>query len=73
MAGQGSTANVIAALASFCFPGLGQLIQGRIGRAALLFVASIVVWAVSLGTLGWIVHVWAAIDAALWKPAYPYA
>ena len=33
MAGQGSTGNVIAALASFFIPGLGQLIQGRLVRA----------------------------------------
>jgi hypothetical protein len=31
MAGQGSTGNVIAALASFFIPGLGQLLQGRLG------------------------------------------
>lgn len=29
MTGQGSSGNVIAALASFFIPGLGQLIQGR--------------------------------------------
>jgi len=30
MTGQGSTGNVIAALASFFIPGLGQLLQGRL-------------------------------------------
>ena len=35
MAGQGSTGNVIAALASFFIPGLGQLIQGRLLKAAI--------------------------------------
>ena len=34
MAGQGSTGNVIAALASFFIPGLGQLMQGRLLKAA---------------------------------------
>ena len=37
MAGQGSTGNVIAALASFFIPGLGQLIQGRLIRAAVMW------------------------------------
>ncbi|MDB4952317.1 MAG: hypothetical protein JWM27_4966 [Gemmatimonadetes bacterium] len=72
MAGPGSTANVIAALASFFVPGLGQLIQGRLGRAIFMLVVGIVIWAVSFGTLGWIIHIWSAIDAALWKPRYEY-
>jgi hypothetical protein len=29
MAGQGSSGNVLAAIASFLIPGLGQLVQGR--------------------------------------------
>lgn len=70
MAGQGSTANVIAAIASFFVPGLGQLVQGRIGRALFMFIAAGVVWFISLGTLGWIIHVWSVIDAALWKPSH---
>ena len=36
MSGQGSGGNVIAALCNVFFPGLGQLVQGRI-LAALLF------------------------------------
>ena len=38
MSGQGSTANVIAAIASFFIPGLGQLVQGRLLAAAVQFV-----------------------------------
>jgi hypothetical protein len=38
MAGQGSAGNVIAALASLVVPGLGQLLQGRLLRAAFQFV-----------------------------------
>ena len=38
MAGQGSSGNVIAALASFFIPGLGQLLQGRPLRGAIMFV-----------------------------------
>ena len=63
--GQGSTGNVIAALASFFIPGLGQLIQGRPWRGLFFFLAAAVLWWI---LLGWIIHLWAIIDAALWKP-----
>lgn len=63
-AGQGSTGNVIAALASFFIPGLGQLIQGRLVRAIIFFVAAGLLWII---LLGWIMHLWAILDAALWK------
>lgn len=62
--GQGSTGNVIAALASFFIPGLGQLIQGRLLRAIIFFVAAGLLWIIMLG---WIMHLWAILDAALWK------
>ena len=65
--GRGTAGNVIAALCSFFFPGLGQLIQGRILAALLFFIGAGVLWFVSLGTLGWIMHIWACVDAAIWK------
>jgi len=65
MAGQGSTGNVIAALASFFIPGLGQLLQGRLVMAAIMFVLAAVLW---WFLLGWIIHLWSILDAALWKP-----
>ncbi len=65
MAGQGSTANVIAALCSFFIPGLGQLVQGRFWMALLQFVLAGVLWII---LLGWIIHLWSILDAALWKP-----
>jgi TM2 domain-containing membrane protein YozV len=65
MGGQGSTGNVIAALASFFVPGLGQLIQGRPVKAFVMFVLAAVLWLI---LLGWIIHFWSIIDAALWKP-----
>jgi TM2 domain-containing membrane protein YozV len=65
MAGQGSTGNVVAALASFFIPGLGQLIQGRLGLAIVQFVLAGVLWLV---LLGWAIHLWSVLDAALWKP-----
>ena len=62
---QGSTGNVIAALVSFFIPGLGQLIQGRVLAALGYFILSAVLW---LFLLGWLGHILATIDAAVWKP-----
>ena len=64
MAGQGSTGNVIAALASFFIPGLGQLLQGRLLIAIVQFVFASVLW---IFLLGWVIHLWSVLDAALWK------
>ncbi|MCA9286794.1 MAG: hypothetical protein KDA22_16335 [Phycisphaerales bacterium] len=64
-AGQGSAGNVIAALASFFIPGLGQLVQGRPLIALVMFVLCALLWIV---LLGWIIHLWSVIDAAVWKP-----
>ena len=63
--GQGSAGNVIAALASFFVPGLGQLLQGRLMIAVIQFVLAAVLWFV---LLGWAIHLWSVLDAALWKP-----
>ena len=65
MAGQGSAGNVIAALCSLVVPGLGQLLQGRLVMAAVQFVLAGALWIV---LLGWAVHLWSIIDAAMWKP-----
>lgn len=65
MAGQGSSGNVIAALCSFFIPGLGQLIQGRVLMALIQFVLASVLWIV---LLGWLVHLWSIVDAAMFKP-----
>ncbi|MGH9163059.1 MAG: hypothetical protein ACRD2X_24110 [Vicinamibacteraceae bacterium] len=65
MAGQGSAGNVLAALCSFFIPGLGQLLQGRPVIGLVMFVLAAVLWFV---LLGWIIHIWAILDAALWKP-----
>ena len=65
MAGQGSAGNVIAALASFFIPGLGQLIQGRLLMALVMFVLAALLW---LLLLGWLIHLWSILDAALFKP-----
>lgn len=65
MAGQGSTGNVIAALCSFFIPGLGQLLQGRLLMAIVQFVLAGALWFLMLG---WLVHLWSILDAALFKP-----
>ena len=64
-AGQGSTGNVIAAVCSFFIPGLGQLVQGRLLKAVIMFVLAAALWIV---WMGWIVHLWSILDAALYKP-----
>ncbi|MCA9731609.1 MAG: hypothetical protein H6696_19020 [Deferribacteres bacterium] len=65
MAGQGSGGNVLAALASFFIPGLGQLLQGRPLMAFIQFVLAGILW---FFLLGWIIHLWSIIDAARWTP-----
>ncbi len=64
MSGQGSTGNVIAALASFFIPGLGQLLQGRMILAGVQFVLAAVLW---IFLLGWVIHLWSIVDAAMFK------
>ena len=61
---QGSTGNVIAALASFFIPGLGQLLQGRVLAAFIHFVLTGLLW---LLWLGWLGHIFSCVDAARWK------
>ncbi len=67
-AAQGSAGNVLAALASLFVPGLGQLLQGRPFKALFHVVLAGVIWAVSFTTLGWVMHLWSAFEAARWEP-----
>src|SRR3546814_14337196 len=60
-----STGNVLAAICSFFIPGLGQLVQGRLLIAVVMFVLAAVLWIV---LLGWLIHLWSILDAALFKP-----
>jgi len=64
MAGQGSGGNVIAALCSFFIPGLGQLLQGRLLIAIVMFVAAGALWVI---LMGWIIHLWSILNAAKFK------
>ncbi len=61
---QVNTGNVIAALCSFFIPGLGQLIQGRLLAALILFILSNIWW---IFGLGWIIHIVAAYHAATYQ------
>ena len=63
--GQGSAGNVVASLASFFIPGLGQLIQGRLLPAGLFFVFTGLLWIILMGG---VINLLACLDAALWKP-----
>ena len=65
MAGQGSAGNVIAALCSFFIPGLEQLLQGRLLMAIFQFCLAALLWII---LLGWVIHLWSILDAALFKP-----
>ena len=61
---QGFTGSVVAALASLCLPGLGQLLQGR-WLAAFVFFVLAGLWIIGLGP---VVHVAAGLEAAVWQP-----
>lgn len=71
--GQGSAGNVIAALCSFLFPGLGQLLQGRPVAALVFFLLSIFFWCflggLTIGTLPSLIHIISSVEAAVWKPS----
>ena len=65
MTHQGSAGNVIAGLASFFIPGLGQLVQGRWVDAFIHVALCFFMWMVMLG---WIMHLYSAYNAARWDP-----
>ncbi|SFD28644.1 hypothetical protein [Pseudoalteromonas denitrificans] len=68
MSQQGSGGNVIAAICNIFFPGLGQLVQGRIMSAlifAIIVFGGYALWFLIVpAIIGAIVHLWAIIDAA---------
>ncbi len=65
---QGSAGNVIAALASFFIPGLGQLVQGRLIAAAVFFITAVVLYALIVTwPIALIIHIWSIVNAALFK------
>ncbi len=66
---RGFCGNVIAALASFFIPGLGQLLQGRWLVAGFMFLLTWLLWLI---LLGWVIHLWSIIDAAVFGPPARY-
>ncbi len=74
---RGSAGNIIAAIASFFIPGLGQLAQGRIFFAFSCFAITALLWLMALVSLGLlspltlVVHILlgiaACLDAARWN------
>ncbi|MGA7721257.1 MAG: DUF6677 family protein [Ignavibacteriaceae bacterium] len=56
--------NVIAALASFLIPGLGQLLQGRFVKALIMLIIAGILW---FFLLGWVIHLWSVLDALTYK------
>lgn len=66
--GAGTTGNVLAAIVSLFIPGAGQLVQGRLLIAIIMFVLAVALWVGTAGLLGWIINLWSVIDAAIWKP-----
>jgi TM2 domain-containing membrane protein YozV len=71
MASQGSAGNVIAAICSFFFPGLGQLVQGRLLSALVFAIVCcggyFLAWLILPLIVAAIFHLWAIIDAATYQ------
>lgn len=64
-----NAAHLIAAVASFFIPGLGQLLQGRWLMAVMMFLLTGLLWLV---LLGWVIHLWSILDAAFYRPRAQY-
>lgn len=71
MANQGSAGNVIAAICNVFFPGLGQLVQGRLLPALIFAIVCVggyaLWWMVIPAIIAAIFHLWSVIDAATYK------
>ncbi|WOT04936.1 hypothetical protein [Shewanella youngdeokensis] len=73
MSQQGSAGNVIAAIASFFFAGLGQLVQGRILAALIFCLTTYAAYGIATLTFGIALiiavplHIWCIIDAAKYR------
>ncbi|MBT3481459.1 MAG: hypothetical protein HN457_08530 [Opitutales bacterium] len=68
---RGAAGNVIASLASFFIPGLGQLVQGRVIAALFFFGTTAVLYFFSFLMVPWLfavlIHLWAIINAATYR------
>jgi TM2 domain-containing membrane protein YozV len=74
MASQGSAGNVIAAICSLFFPGLGQLVQGRLLSAIIFAIICVggytLAWLILPLIVAAIFHLWAIIDAATYQNSF---
>jgi len=68
MSKQGSAGNVISAICNIFFPGLGQLVQGRILTAIIFAIVCVggyaLWWLVIPAIIAGIAHLWSIYDAA---------
>ncbi len=58
---------IVAAIISFFFPGIGQVVQGETQKGIIMFVAAIVISIIltyALGTIGNIIYLIYAVYAA---------
>jgi len=71
MANQISAGNVIAALCNIFFPGLGQLVQGRLLAAVIFAIVTVggyaLWWLIFPAVIAVIFHLWSIIDAAKFR------
>lgn len=71
MASQGSAGNVLSAICNVFFPGLGQLVQGRLLAAiifAIVCVGGYALWFLVIpAIIAAIFHLWSIIDAATFQ------
>jgi TM2 domain-containing membrane protein YozV len=71
MASQGSAGNVLSAICNVFFPGLGQLVQGRLLAAiifAIVCVGGYAMWFLVIpAIIAGIFHLWSIIDAATFQ------
>jgi TM2 domain-containing membrane protein YozV len=71
MASQGSAGNVLSAICNVFFPGLGQLVQGRLLAAiifAIVCVGGYALWFLVIpAIIAGIFHLWSIIDAATFQ------
>ena len=70
--GAGSGSNVAAAICSFFIPGLGQLVQGRLGAGLVFLFADFVAFILCFVGIGFfllpVIWIWAVVDAAIYQP-----
>ena len=74
MSRQGSGGNVIAAICNIFFPGLGQLVQGRIFPALIFAIICVggyaLWWLIFPAVIAAVVHLWSILDAARFRADY---